>query len=271
MGITEIFRRLSLAGRLPSYGEASSVGYYGEFNFDDLVAKLQLAKMEVDRVKYQLLEEIRDHRQSLIEAYVKKDADGLQIHGAELVLKKKLLAAVITYSRLLDLTIKRVQDTRNIEALVNSLAPLEYVLRAMDDYLAATSPEIAAKLASVVETAERVVRGTGFLTSNLPHASSPATIDPEVQREIARTIAEARREVESLVPEVSLEANGGQMSPEEVDERLLDYIRRNGGVIRLSEAARELGIPREEVVKALRRLQRRGLISVESGREAARA
>jgi predicted transcriptional regulator len=291
MVIAEIFRRIwghGGAGAEAHDPEAAVVaGVPGAFDFDDLIAKLQIAKMEVDRVRHQILEEVRAHTARLIEAVKRKDRDAIQIHAAEIVLKKKLLAALTTYSRLLELTIVRVQDARSIESLAKALAPLEYALRAMDDYLAATSPEVAARLASVVETAERVVRSTSFLAGNLPRAPSPADLDPEVQREIARVMAEVSREVNELVPSVGVEpveparpqkraekqASSGRerrLSEEEIDKALLDYIKRKGGVVKLSEAAKELGVSKEEVVMALRRLHRKGLIKI-SGAEASKA
>jgi len=288
MGIVDVFRRFVLAREVEDVGVevASSVtagvGLEQQFDFDDIIAKLQMAKMEVDRVKYQLVEEVRALKRRLIEALRRRDRDAVQINAAELVLKKKMLAAISTYSRLLELTIARVHDARSIEALAKALAPLEYALRAMDDYLSATSPEVAARLASVVETAERVVRGTSFMASNMPRAPSPAELDPEVQREIAMVIAEVRREMKELLPDVddidvsveprrsgAFESRASKtsrrLSDEELERRLLDYIKSSGGVIKISEASRRLGVAKEDVVRALRRLSEKGLISIEEG------
>ncbi|MCE4611460.1 MAG: hypothetical protein F7B17_05775 [Desulfurococcales archaeon] len=292
MAITGIFRRFWSTSR----GEVEitpQTGVEVGFDFDDLIAKLQLAKVEVDRVKHQVLEEARLHASRLVEAAKRRDMDSAQIHAAELVLKKKMYTALSTYSRLLELAIVRVQDARNIESLARALSPLEFAMRAMDDYLAATSPEVAARLASIVEAAERVVRGTSFMASNLPIARSPAEIDPEIQREIARVMAEVAREAEEVMPSfdvnVAFEDRGGNTraraesapaegkaskgsarSEEEVDRMVLEYIKSSGGVIKLSKAAKDLGLSREEVVRALRRLSDKGLIKI-AGAEAARA
>ncbi len=281
MAITEIFRRFLGPARI----DASDVGVDVQvgFDFDDLIAKLHLAKMEVDRVRHQVLEEARLHASRLVEAVKRRDKDAAQIHAAELVLKKKLYKALTTYSRLLELTIVRVQDARSIESLAKALTPLEFAMRAMDDYLAATSPEVAARLSAIVETAERVVRSTGFMASNLPRARSPAEMDPELQREIARVIAEVSREVNEVMPDFDVEPEVAQRptkrkensgsagkaakkatrpSEDEIDKMVLDYIKSRRGVIKLSEASKELGIDKDEIIRAIRRLHEKGLIRV---------
>jgi uncharacterized membrane protein len=48
----------------------------------------------------------------------------------------------------------------------------------------------------------------------------------------------------------------------EVDAKILDYVRRRGGAYE-ADVARELGIPRTTVSRAVRRLEERGLVRVE--------
>ena len=48
----------------------------------------------------------------------------------------------------------------------------------------------------------------------------------------------------------------------EVDAKILDYVRRRGGAYE-ADVARELGIPRTTVFRAVRRLEERGLVRVE--------
>lgn len=48
----------------------------------------------------------------------------------------------------------------------------------------------------------------------------------------------------------------------EVDAKILEYVRRRGGAYE-AEVARELGIPRTTVFRAVRRLEERGLVRVE--------
>ncbi len=43
---------------------------------------------------------------------------------------------------------------------------------------------------------------------------------------------------------------------------VLDYIKSRRGVIKLSEASKELGIDKDEIIRAIRRLHEKGLIRV---------
>jgi uncharacterized membrane protein len=47
-----------------------------------------------------------------------------------------------------------------------------------------------------------------------------------------------------------------------VDAKVLEYVRRRGGAYE-TDVARELGIPRTTVFRAVRRLEERGLVRVE--------
>lgn len=221
-------------------------------DFDEVIARLQLAKMEIDRLKEQLVNEISSYYDRMVNAARSGDSETLELTAAEVVLKKKILTSVITYSKLLALAIQRIRDARDVETLVKVLAPLEYVMKATDDYLASVSPETVMKISSVLETTERLIRNTQVTASLLP--SARVEVDPEVREEIARAVAEANRESESLV--------SGVRTSIDMERALLDYIRSSGGIINVSKAARDLNTTPEVIRATLESLQSKGLIRV---------
>ena len=154
---------------------------------------------------------------------------------------------------------------------------IEYAVRGLDEYLSSVSPEMAARLSGILAATERSIAGTVFMADSLPMPRSALDLDPEVEKEIARVMAEVRREVDELVPTRDIERvaasrrqvksaaasrTGGRREEKPLEERLLDYIKSRRGRIKLSEAARDLGATPEEVREALRRLQEKGLIKV---------
>ncbi|MEM4558709.1 MAG: hypothetical protein QW208_02000 [Acidilobaceae archaeon] len=223
-------------------------------DFDEVMAKLQIAKMEVDRVKNQLIDEINRFYDKMIEAAKNKDNDTLELTATEIVLKKKVLTSILTYSKLLTLAIQRLDDARNIDTLVKVLAPLEYVMRATDDYIATISPETALKLSSLLEATERVIRGVEMTASYMPSARI-IELDPEARQEIARVVAEANRESEMIVKTPS-------RLEDSLEEKLLEYIRSRGGSISISIAARELNVKPEDIWRTLEKLEDKGLVKI---------
>lgn len=220
-------------------------------DFDEIIARLQLAKMEVDRLKEQLVNEISSYYDRMVNAVRTGDSEALELAAAEVVLKKKILTSVITYSKLLALAIQRIRDARDVETLVRVLAPLEYVMKAADDYLATVSPETVMRINSVLEATERVIRSTGLTASMLP--SVRVDLDSEVREEIARAVAEASRESDSIV---------SRAHRDNLEEKLLEYIRGSGGIINVGKAARDLSTTPEAIKAALESLQAKGLIKL---------
>ncbi|MEB3861132.1 MAG: hypothetical protein GSR84_02800 [Desulfurococcales archaeon] len=215
-----------------------------EIDYDDIIARLQVAKMEIDRMKYQLLSEIDKLNTSLLEAARRRNMDAMEEYAAEIVLKKKVLKSVIMYQKLINIAINRVNEARSIESLVKALAPLDYAMRGMNEFLYTMSPEIVTKLNAIKESTERLIRGTDMLANGLPRGRVNLGIDEEVKREIAREKIKKR----------------------DLEKELLDYIKKSGGVINLKKAAEELGVDVAELKKALYRLQEKGLIKVSRGR-----
>ncbi|MEN2999311.1 MAG: winged helix-turn-helix transcriptional regulator [Acidilobaceae archaeon] len=233
-------------------------GFRGEdksdLDYDEILARLEIAKFEVDKIKGQLIDEIGKQYDRMIEAAKSKDKDNLQIMASELVLKRKVLTTVIAYSKLIELAIRRINDARNIESLARALAPLTLVLRASDEYLSTVSPQIVASITSVIELASSVSKRVEATASYLPTASL-GEIDAETRQEIAKAMAEASRESEEIV-KVPIAYQ------KSLEERVLEYVRAKGGFISISAAAKELGVTPGEVRKALEALESKGVIRV---------
>nr|MEB3860089.1 hypothetical protein [Desulfurococcales archaeon] len=202
MPIIEAIRKLmgknTVAGDDAGYNPLYGIGIEG-LDYDDLVARLQVAKLEVDRIRQHLVNEIREHYESLQEAARSRDKEAMAASAAEIVLKKRVLRSVIAYGKLIETAIQRINDARNIEAIIKAITPLDYVLATMNDYLSTISPESVAKLNSVISQAEMMVRSTSSLASSLPVAKQEP-LDPEVQKLIENALRQAHTESESIAP-----------------------------------------------------------------------
>ena len=261
--IKKLIGRNSLGGDDTEFNPLYGFGVEG-LDYDDLIARLQVAKLEVDRIRQHLINEIREHYESLQEAIKSRDKEAMAASAAEIVLKKRVLRSVIAYGKLIETAIQRINDARNIEAIIKAITPLDYVLATMNDYLSTISPESVAKLNSIISQAEMMVRSTSSLAGSLPVARQEP-LDPEVQKLIETAMKQAHVESENVAPSIPAEI---RVKPRQdtvpLEKRLLQYVREKGGVVNVRRAAKELGVTEDEIRAALLKLASRGVIKLAS-------
>ncbi len=261
--IKKLIGRNSLVGDDAEYNPLYGFGVEG-LDYDDLIARLQVAKLEVDRIRQHLINEIREHYESLQEAVKSRDKEAMAASAAEIVLKKRVLRSVIAYGKLIETAIQRINDARNIEAIIKAITPLDYVLATMNDYLSTISPESVAKLNSIISQAEMMVRSTSSLASSLPVARQEP-LDPEVQKLIENAMKQAHVESESVAPSIPAEIRVRQKKQQvPLEKRLLQYVKNNRGIVNVRKAARDLGVSEDEIRAALLKLASKGVIKLAS-------
>jgi predicted transcriptional regulator len=256
-GFTDVLRRAFSWGR----GEAEGVDVLGQqegINYDDILAQLNIVKSEVDRYKLKLLGEINEYHTKLVGAIRAHDNESIEINASELVIKKRVYKLVASYGHLIGIAIERIKDARTMEAITKALAPLHYAMGAISNYLSGLAPDATASLASVFESTESVIRKVNVLSSVLPEGRSLALLDDDVKKAISEAMAEAQAETEKLTPQVPR-----AVSPEELEAKLIEYIKASGGVIRVSKVAEELGVSPAAVRDMLARLEAKGVLKVE--------
>jgi len=171
-------------------------------NYDEIVAQLNIAKSEVERIKLKMSAEMSEYYERLVKALKAKDEESATFNASELAIKKKVYKIVAAYEKLLGAAIERIADARNIEVLVKTLAPLQYVMETANNYLSGLAPDVTASLASVIESTEGVIRKVGLLSSVLPEGKSVALYSQEVKELITEAMKEAAEEAEKAAPKV---------------------------------------------------------------------
>ncbi|MGC9210070.1 MAG: winged helix-turn-helix transcriptional regulator [Acidilobus sp.] len=234
-------------------------------NYDDIIAQLTMAKSEVERVKLKLLSEMNEYYERLVNAIKSKDEETAAFSASELAIKKKVFKVVAAYEKLLGAAVERIADARNIEAIVKLLAPLQYVMDTVNNYLSSLAPDVTASLTSVIESTEGIIRKVHLISSVLPEGKSVALLDPEVKELMAKAMKEAGEEAERVAPRVP-----ATYDSEVLERKLIDYIRASSGVISIRQAAQALGVSPEVVRELLTRLEAKGLIKVEPMASASR-
>ncbi|WP_292319242.1 hypothetical protein [Caldisphaera sp.] len=227
-------------------------------DYDEILAQLGIVKMELDRIKTTIINEIQGYYEKMIDSKRSNDNEGAEMSAAEIVLKKRVLKAVLAYGNMIELAIRRIQDTRSLESIVKVLAPLKYAMSSMDEYLSGFAPEAVTSLSNVLEETEGVIRKTGIISNTIPQGKSVSELVPEASELITSAIAKAQKEAEQLSPKVP-----ETFDPEIIERKVFEYIKEKNGVLSLKKASEELGIPLNIIKATLYRLEARGIIKVD--------
>ena len=239
-------------------GAVSPSPFKEGFNYDDVLAQLNIVKGEIDRAKLLLMDEVARYSEKLKAAIRSRDNEGIIEAASELAIKKKVLKAVATYSKLIEIAMERIKDSRNLEAIASTLSSLQYAMNSMSQYLSNLAPDVMSRLLTLTELTESVINKAKLLSASIPEPKSLAVLDDEAKKLIAEAAREASEETERIAPKVP-----ATFDPAVLEARLLDYIKANNGVLSISKASEALGVPPEVVRELLARLQAKGVIRLE--------
>ena len=231
-----------------------------DYDFDDVLAQLSIARDKAKEVYYRITDEINNLHGKLYESIKKNDKDTAEIIAAELVVKKRHLKILIAYIKLLEAAISRIRTTRDFTETAKIFATVNLVLKNMESYMY-DSPELTAVFAQFANAAQSVISQSTILSESMPVPNSIAELDPEVKRLLASAFEEAEREAKNLAPSIP---ESIVVDYEVLEEKLLAYLRRNGGVLNVRKAAAELGVSTRVVKEVLYRLEQKGVIRITS-------
>ncbi len=233
-------------------------------DYDAIVASLEYHKREVDSLRDMLVSEIDDAYRRMVEAARQGDRDVLEALAVEAALKEKLVRALTMLSKLIQIAIGRVRTAKSTEEAVKAIQPVVMMMRTVNESFASLAPELAVQLDAIREEAEKIYAFQGF---SVPvQVRSIADVMPDAKELIRKAMIEANKDAEKILPKPPAEvakAAKPQVDVDEVASRLLEYIKANGGRLRVSEAARALGVSPEIVRLALRRLEEKGVIRLQ--------
>lgn len=237
-----------------------NVGEELEFNFDDILAKLMVARDRAKEVYYRITDEIDTLHKRLHEAIKRHDRDTAEIVAAEMVVKKRHLKVLIAYIKLLEAAISRINTTRDFTEIAKIFASVNLVLKNMESYMY-DSPELTAVFAQFATAAQSIVSQSTVLSESVPLPNSIAELDPDVKRLLASAFEEAEKETRSLAPAIPETV---AVDYDLLENRLLNYLKMTGGVLNVRRASQELGVSPKVVKEVLYRLEQKGIIRITS-------
>jgi len=257
--IKRLFSKSSWSGEEEYMAGVPTGGLLGDPgpDFDSLLANIRMARDEIDRHRLMLMDEIARLKQEAVAALRSGDREGAEMIAAEIVMKKNLLKGLIIYYKALNLLEVRIKTTRNLADIVQISRLMGEMARVITPYAEEAGAEWAATILKTQEMLDTLARSNSILIDTLPKTSVPLARSEEVQKQFMEIVKEANIESESLVADIP-----APIDYEELEEKLIDYIRANNGVINVKKAAKALGVSPKIVKETLYRLVKKGVIKV---------
>jgi DNA-binding Lrp family transcriptional regulator len=231
-----------------------------EVDYDEIAANLEVRRLELEQMMGMLVSEVKESYSKIVESIRGGDRESAELLAAEVAMKNTLIKALAMVSKLLKLAVSKIKTAKSVEELAKVLGPAVIMLRNINEYMVSMAPEVAAQLSAIKDEIEKLYAIPGI---NLEHMRIRGITDlvPESKEVLRKAYEEASKDLERILPPPPAEAR--EVKPvdlEELQEKLLQYIRERGGRISIKRAAEDLGVSPEVVRKALFRLEERGII-----------
>jgi len=247
---------------------------------DHVIVRLETIEDRVAEIRYGLERRERELFRRVIEYLRRGEKSRATIYAGEVSQIRSLLKLMLTMENLVIMTKERLKTVRDMKELTRTLMVFSAALSTVKDEVTALYPNMSMVIDEISKTARSLVMETSV--------EAMADIDPavvsigaqEVLEEAARKAEEKIREefpeppVEPVVnarptplssqAAVLAAASLAARRPRdrELDELVLDYIRRHNGTLDIRDFTARYGVTKEEVVRALHRLAERGLIAL---------
>ena len=187
------------------------------------------------------------------------------LYANELAELRKLIKTIMASSLAIEQVILRLETIEQLGDAMVHLGPVIKIIQGLRGQLTNIIPEVATELDNVNKMLGSILVDVGEPKATEVVASEEAL---KVLQE-AEVIAEQRlREKLPELPTVAPEkipvavSTTTSVGADDLEEKLLEYIRRQGGEIVISKCATELKIPPDDIRRALERLASEGKIKL---------
>jgi division protein CdvB (Snf7/Vps24/ESCRT-III family) len=190
------------------------------------------------------------------------------LYANELAELRKLIKTIMASSLAIEQVVLRLETIEQLGDAMVHLGPVIKIIQGLKGQLTNIIPEVAVEL-------ENVNKILGSITVEIGEPKSAEVVANEEALRVlqeAEVVAEQRLreklpELPAVVPEkipvaVSTAASAMPIEAESIEEKLLEYIKRQGGELVISKCAAELKVPPDDIRRALERLASEGRIKL---------
>ena len=246
---------------------------------------LQLIKEKLEEVLERLKKRNEELFSKAIRAHLNNDSTRAAMYAAEIAEIRKMAKTLLTVSLALERVILRLETVETFEEAGLTLVPALKLLTVVKDYIAALIPDISIRIDESLSLMNEVIA----LSGTIPARTMDFTgMNKEVEEILEQSAIAAEKKLRESFPEPpkdiekpifitrkakTLEElilkqatprvrNVKKIALDELEEKILDYIRTHRGYLDISDCARIYGVNKEDVLKALESLKRKGKIKI---------
>lgn len=265
-----------------------------------IISSLQELRLKLEEIKRRLKERDEELLTNAVKAYSSGDHEKVMIYASEINEVRKLMKLVHVASLAIERvherlrTIDIINDIRALSTVLGLLNELKLRLSDLMPELASTLDQVVHNVNALVATtqapqiAQNIVAKTKEIDDIFKEIEKQAeermkTSLPPIPSQLENLISQAQSSIAALSSLVSrgvAEAQATSFSPhssaavvapisvsivnreQELERRVYEYIVMHGGFIDLSDCAKRFGVSKDEVLRALKKLEERGLIRI---------
>ncbi len=257
---------------------------------EEIIVLLETQRNKLEETLHKLKRRDEELFQKAVEAYSKKDIARAKIYAGEVAEIRKIAESVKMTALALEKIKLRLETIMDMSGVATVLAPLLPVLQGLKEQVRGVMPEVSMQLDLIVEKMNEIIIEAGTTSER---SLEVLTVSSDTQKilEEARAVAELKikNEFPSLPndllqqtqPEQAQEEKSKEPVPvpaalqqqaaqrkvvvktitmSELEEMVLDYIKRHNGFLDVNECAKACGVSKDYVLKALDRLRKKGRI-----------
>jgi len=248
-------------------------------NIDHLIIQFELMEDKLEHIRYNLEKRSDQLFEEIIQSLRKGDNKRASIYATEVSQVKNMLKAVIALENMITMAKERLKTTKDTNELIKILMAFGTALETVRDQVKRLYPAMSVLLDEVSRNVRSMIIETSF---------DPGNINPEVLSESAVEILreawkKAEEKVNEILPEPPIvkktqtredvivaspplpaasKREERKLTPEQLEEAIMQYIREHGGFLDINEFQQRYGVTRQEVMQALHRLADKGLIRI---------
>ncbi len=188
------------------------------------------------------------------------------LYANELAELRKLIKTIMASSLAIEQVILRLETIEQLGDAMVHVGPVIKIIQSLKGQLTNIIPEVAIEL-------ENVNKILGSITMEIGEPKAAEVVASEEALKVlqeAEVVAEQRLreklpEIPTVAPEkipvaVSTSASATPIRAESLEEKLLEYIRKQGGELIISKCASELKVPPGDIRRTLEKLASEGKI-----------
>ena len=253
----------------------------------EVIYRLDVQMEKLDETLTRLRSRDNELLEKTVKAYIAKDFARASIYASEVAELRKMAKIVLASRLALERVKVRLETIVELGDIASVIAPLVPVLKSLKTQLSGIIPEISIELEEITNSMNSMLLEVGQVATA---AASTPMLTEEAKKVLleAQALAEEKikenfpkippqikipklEETSSRIP-VALDVVAAQKAPtkptkikmplRKLESKVLEYIKSHRGFIDVNECAEVFGVDREDILKALKSLEKKGKIKL---------